>query len=204
MQTTHTTKPPTESPVEHHPLKPFLPRNCNVLFLGSFPPPKARWSMDFYYPNFINDHWRIEGLIFFKDKDYFVDQDKKTFKLDKIIDFLEAMGIGFYDTATTVRRLSGNASDKFLQVEKATDIKKLIAPLKDLKAIAVSGEKAAETICNYFSIPLIKVGERTTILKGVWLYRLPSSSRAYPMALDPQAGAYQKMFDEIGLFKRQL
>ena len=53
---------------ELHPLKPFLPANAKVLFLGSFPPPKKRWCMDFFYPNFINDHWRIEGQIWFGSK----------------------------------------------------------------------------------------------------------------------------------------
>ena len=36
---------------ELHPLGFFLPENTRLLMLGSFPPPKARWSMDFYYPN---------------------------------------------------------------------------------------------------------------------------------------------------------
>ena len=49
---------------EWHPLRPFLPKNGRVLFLGSFPPQRRRWCMDFYYPNFINDHWRIEGEVF--------------------------------------------------------------------------------------------------------------------------------------------
>ncbi|MBR5665523.1 MAG: hypothetical protein IKX13_07210, partial [Bacteroidales bacterium] len=47
--------------VEYHPLRPFLPEGTKVLFLGSFPPPRSRWCIDFFYPNFINDHWRIEG-----------------------------------------------------------------------------------------------------------------------------------------------
>ena len=32
--------------IERHPLKPFLPENAKVLFLGSFPPPKKRWCME--------------------------------------------------------------------------------------------------------------------------------------------------------------
>lgn len=32
---------------ELHPLGFFLPENTRLLMLGSFPPPKARWSMDF-------------------------------------------------------------------------------------------------------------------------------------------------------------
>ena len=37
--------------IERHPLEPFLPANGRMLFLGSFPPPKERWSMEFFYPN---------------------------------------------------------------------------------------------------------------------------------------------------------
>jgi G:T/U-mismatch repair DNA glycosylase len=62
--------------IEHHPLEPFLPLNAKVLFLGSFPPPKKRWCMDLFYPNFINDHWRIEGAIWFNDKNHFVDLER--------------------------------------------------------------------------------------------------------------------------------
>ena len=59
--------------LERHPLKPFLPSNAKVLMLGSFPPQQKRWSMDFFYPNFQNDMWRIMGLLFFADKNIFVD-----------------------------------------------------------------------------------------------------------------------------------
>lgn len=57
--------------IEVHPLTPFLPANGKILFLGSFPPPQAKWSMEFFYPNWINDFWRIQGLIHFGDKGYF-------------------------------------------------------------------------------------------------------------------------------------
>ena len=73
--------------VEYHPLIPFLPENAKVLFLGSFPPQRKRWCMDFYYPNFINDHWRIDGQIFFGDKNHFVDVKAKRFKIDEIVVF---------------------------------------------------------------------------------------------------------------------
>lgn len=44
----------TTAPIEKHPWKPFAPANAKILFLGSFPPPRTRWSMDFYYPNITN------------------------------------------------------------------------------------------------------------------------------------------------------
>ena len=95
-------------PIETHPLSPFLPDNAKLLFLGSFPPPPKRWCMDFFYPNFINDHWRIEGEVWFKNRNYFVDTEKKIFLKDKIIDFLQQKGIALYDTAEKVKRLKNN------------------------------------------------------------------------------------------------
>ena len=130
--------------VEYHPLIPFLPENAKVLFLGSFPPQRKRWCMDFYYPNFINDHWRIEGQIFFGDKNHFVDVKAKRFKIDEIVAFCKEKGLAFFDTSTAIRRLQDNASDKFLEVVERTDIRVLLQQLPHCQAIITTGEKATE------------------------------------------------------------
>lgn len=192
--------------VEWHPLKPFLPENARVLFLGSFPPQRKRWCMDFYYPNFINDHWRIEGQVFFGDRNHFVDLEQKRFKLEEIVAFCLSKGIAFFDTSTAIRRLKDNASDKFLEVVVPTDIPTLLARLPHLRAIVTTGEKATETICASLSIPeMPKVGNFVPIptsqisvrriVSGLVLYRLPSSSRAYPLAFDKKVAAYLNMFE---------
>ena len=162
--------------------------------------------MDFYYPNFINDHWRIEGLIFFGDKDHFVDTAAKTFRLDLIIPFLMDKGIGFYDTSTAVRRLKDNASDKFLEVVLPTDIHALLSRIPHCRVIVTTGEKATATLCQSLSIPeMPSVGQYVPI-PGLYadgqqmvLYRLPSSSRAYPLSLPQKAEAYRQMFSFCGV-----
>ena len=53
---------------ERHPLEPFLPDNARLLMLGSFPPKRIRWSMEFFYPNLQNDMWRIVGYLATGDK----------------------------------------------------------------------------------------------------------------------------------------
>ena len=116
--------------IETHPLKPCLPSNGRILFLGSFPPPKARWSMEFFYPNWINDFWRIMGLIHYDDKAYFEDKNKeKAFDKERIKSFARQQGLAFYDTATKVRRLRGNASDEFLEIVEPTDVAARDAPV---------------------------------------------------------------------------
>ena len=191
--------------VEYHPLRPFLPENARLLFLGSFPPQRKRWSMDFFYPNFINDHWRIEGQVFFGDRNHFVDQDAKRFLLDNIVDFCREKGLAFYDTSTAVRRLQDNASDKFLEVVEPTDIPALIQQLPHLRAIVTTGEKATDTICSSLQIPqgpkvntFVTIPERlNTDGESIVLYRLPSSSRAYPLAFDKKVEAYKRMFEQF-------
>ena len=179
------------SDVEWHPLKPFLPENAKVLFLGSFPPQRKRWCMDFFYPNWINDHWRIEGEVFFGDKNRFVDESSKTFLLDDIVSFLSSKGIALFDTAMAVRRLQNNASDKFLEVVVPTDIDSLLASVPHCRAIVTTGEKATVTLCEKYGIKeMPKVGTYVGIPERfnadgeqLILYRLPSSSRAYPLDL---------------------
>ncbi len=185
--------------VEYHPLRPFLPENAKVLFLGSFPPQRKRWCMDFYYPNYINDHWRIEGQIFFGDKNHFVDVENKRFKIDEIVAFCKEKGLAFFDTSTAIRRLQDNASDKFLEVVEPTDIPALLQQLPHLRAIVTTGEKATETICASLSMErLPKTTESISIPRSqLSLFRLPSSSRAYPLSFDKKVEAYRQMFQQI-------
>ena len=194
--------------VEYHPLRPFLPERAKVLFLGSFPPQRKRWCMDFYYPNFINDHWRIEGQIFFGDKNHFVDLEAKRFRIDEIVAFCEEKGLAFFDTSTAIRRLQDNASDKFLEVVEPTDIPALLKRLPHLRAIVTTGEKATETICRTMGMaetPKVNTyvrvsntnGTNMTNGGGLLLYRLPSSSRAYPLSFDKKVEAYRRFFDFI-------
>ena len=74
--------------IESHPFEPFLPEGARLLMLGTFPPAEKRWSMVFYYPNFTNDMWRIVGLCFFGDKQHFVADDGRHYRLEELKDFL--------------------------------------------------------------------------------------------------------------------
>ena len=191
-------------PVEEHPLEPFLPANAKLLMLGSFPPQKKRWSMDFFYPNLQNDMWRIFGLIFFDDKDYFLFPDKKAFDKERLIEFLTEKGIALYDTASSVRRLQDNASDKFLEVVEPTDIRLLLKQLPQCKAIVTTGQKATDIIRSQIDIEEPKVGESCPFEfedRTLRLYRMPSSSRAYPLAIEKKASVYRFMLNELDFLR---
>lgn len=180
--------------IERHPLQPFLPPNAEVLFLGSFPPPRKRWSMDFFYPNFLNDMWRIWGLNFFNDANYFVESTEKKFNYSKIVEFCTKYGFAFFDTASSVRRLQENASDKFLEVVESTDIEALLEKIPYCKAIVTTGEKATDVLVSRYGCAKPKVGTSEKVHIGnkqYELFRMPSTSRAYPLALVKKAEAYK-------------
>ena len=187
---------------ELHPLGFFLPENTRLLMLGSFPPPRARWSMDFYYPNIQNDMWRILGLIFYGNKDAFL-RDKKAFSEEKAKAFCREKGIGIGDTAMEVIRLKANASDKFLEVVRPIDPEKVLSQIPECVAIVVTGQKAMDTLLSVLpGTEEPKVGfssEFDCMGRTMRLFRMPSSSRAYPRPLEEKAAVYRGMFETLGM-----
>ena len=209
---------PATHEIERHPLRPFLPTNAELLMLGSFPPPQERWCMEFFYPNPQNDMWRIMGQIFFGDKTHFEGQrdflkgqrdnvqctkvGRKVFNREEIVSFCETKGIAIFDTAQAVIRLQGNAADEHLEIVEQTDIAALLQQIPLCHDICCTGGKAAQTLAETLHCVLPKVGEFIeTSFAGRTLrfWRMPSSSRAYPLSLDKKAAAYRRMFETIGL-----
>lgn len=190
--------------VESHPFKPFLPSNAKLLMLGTFPPSPKRWCMEFYYPNFTNDMWRIFGICFFGNKEQFVRREEKRFDLDAIISFLNDKGIALFDTATRVVRTKNTASDKDLKIVEQTDFNDMLCRLPECKAVATAGQLATSIFALHYNIVEPKVGGYTEFTfegRQLRLYRMPSSSRAYPMRTEDKAEIYQTMFDY--LYKQQ-
>ena len=187
--------------IETHPFEPYIPDHAKILMLGTFPPKPERWSMDFFYPNKINDMWRIMGVIFFDDKDRFWDNNEKKFILNDIKPFLDEIGLALYDTGYRIRRLKDNASDKFLEIIECADIKQILTEHPTITAIITAGEKATETLASMFGNSIPKVGECIKFTfqdKTITHYRAPSSSRAYPLSLDKKAEAYSGIFKAEG------
>ena len=182
--------------IESHPLQPFIPEGARLLMLGSFPPARHRWSMDFFYPNFQNDMWRIFGLVFYGDKGHFVVNEERTFRREEIIRLLCRERIALYDTATEVIRTQNTASDKDLQVVTPTDLDTLLQRIPMLENVVTTGQKATDLFTEHFQIAQPKVGGSVTFTyngKELRLWRMPSSSRAYPMKVERKAEEYAKV-----------
>ena len=195
--------------IEQHPFEPFLPENARILFLGSFSPQPHRWSMPFYYPNWINDFWRIMGLIHFNDKDHFCIPNEKRFNESAIRTFCTQQGLAFHDTATEIIRLKDNASDAFLEVITPTDITALLQKIPHCTTLVTTGQKATDVIAQTFNCPIPPIGasiqlnietghtqDGSPIIREITFHRMPSTSRAYPLPLNKKADAYRQLFQK--------
>lgn len=195
--------------IETHPFPPFLPPSAKVLIMGTFPPQPKRWSMDFYYPNRSNDFWFMMGLIFFGCKDTFYDRENRQFRLNEIKLFLTEKGIALSDTGYKIRRLQGNASDKFLEIIEPVRLESLLDKTPLCRTLATTGQKAAETLARVTHTEVPGMGEHiftpaddTSLparLRDLEIWRMPSTSRAYPAPLENKAKYYSHLFESAGI-----
>lgn len=187
---------------EPHPLQPFLPVGARLLMLGSFPPPRRRWSMEFFYPNLQNDMWRIVAYLATGNKAHFLEPGGKRFDRERIEAFCRDKGIALYDTASEVIRLKDNASDNFLQVVRETDLGALLARIPDCRHVVTTGQKATDTLRSATGCDEPPVGGCVPFEfegRELTLWRMPSSSRAYPRPVEWKAEFYRRMFSAIGI-----
>lgn len=186
-------------PLERHPWPPFIPEGAKVLIMGTFPPGAHRWAMDFYYPNRTNDFWPMMGLVFLGDRDALRLPGSRDYDLEAIKRLLTERHIALNDTGREIRRLKGNASDKFLEIVTPVPLRELLAEMPSCRAVATTGEKAAGVIASLTDTEAPRMGSFVTDATGLEIWRMPSTSRAYPLKLEKKAEYYAGMFKHIGL-----
>lgn len=189
----------SEIPEEIHPFPPYIPPNPKVLIMGTFPPQPHRWSMDFYYPNRTNDFWPMMALVFLGDRRALNLPNSKDFDLKAIKDLLNQKGIALNDTGYRIRRLRDNASDKFLEILSPVPLWNLLERMPSCHTLATTGEKAAAVIADLTDSEPPRMGEKVVTPQGLSHWRLPSTSRAYPLALEKKAEYYKRMFESAGI-----
>lgn len=190
--------------IETHPFPPVLPPKATVMMMGTFPPKEEKRCMEFHYPNFQNDMWRIYGLVFFNDPHYFQVNNEKRFDPDKIKAFFYQKGIATCPTVIKAIREHDNASDKFLKIVEPVNLTHILEQLPYCQWIFTTGGKATDILLSLLP-EKIKAPKTNQYIdfpypnRPLKLYRLPSTSRAYPLSLEKKAQAYKTFFELAGV-----
>ena len=106
------------------------------------------------------------------------------------------------DAALEVKRLKDNASDKYLEVVTPLPLNDVIAKMPNCHTIVSTGEKAAQIIGQVTGTNVPAVGKSSTAdlsNRTINIYRMPSTSRAYPLPIEQKADFYRDMFQTIGI-----
>ena len=89
-----------------------------------------------------------------------------------------------------------------MEVVEKIELAKILPQIPDCKALVTTGQKATEILLSLIDAPEPRVGEHSTFTwnsQTFGLYRMPSSSRAYPRPVEEKAKVYEKMFRETGI-----
>lgn len=154
--------------------------------------------MEFFYPNWLNDFWRIMGLLLQGDRTSLEMKGTKHFDQEKIIRFATEHRLAFYDTARKVCRTKDNASDQYLEIQEPTDVGHLLSLIPSCTQVVTTGGKASEELLmqtDAREVPAVgtciscRIGQRE-----IRWWRMPSTSRAYPMKMEKKAEFYGLIF----------
>jgi len=156
---------------KHHPFKPIVFQDTQMLILGSFPSIKS-FENNFYYAHPQNQFWKILSAI----TNYPINNR------DQKIWLLKEAKIGLWDVIGSC--IQENSLDSSIFDEEVNDIAALLEEYPNIKKVACTGKKALKLFEIHFSY------------LGVELLYLPSPSAAYAaMKLDQKIEIYA---DKLG------
>lgn len=161
--------------IEKHPFQPFIPKDCQILVLGSFPGKESTQEKredDWFYGANRNQFWKILETVY--------GQELKT-KSDKQKLFKRAK-IGITDIIESCERIENNNSDSNLINKIYNSRITEIIESNLINPILFTGKGVNKEFCEHFVVP-----------KNIDLIVLPSPSPIYRrMSLEEKVENYKK------------
>lgn len=136
---------------------PVVDAETRLLILGSLPG-DASLKAGQYYGHPQNAFWRLTGGV--------IGRDLAALPYPERLDAMKASGVGLWDVIA--RALRPGSLDQAIREAEAADLKRLVADLPRLRAVAFNGGTAS------------RIGRRSLAgVEGIQLIDLPSSSPAH-------------------------
>ncbi len=146
--------------VTHENIPPFIPKDCKILILGSFPSPVSR-KVAFYYAYKTNRFFNVLSSLF---------HEKEPITKEERMSFLTHHKIGLYDVIYSCS-IKG-ASDSSIDNVTPSDIKKIRKENKSIQQVFTTGKKASELYKKYIGDDFISLPSTSAANASMSIERL--------------------------------
>jgi len=148
---------------ETHPdwYRDLSPMKC--LILGSYPPHESKRDYEFYYPNAINNFWKILADIAkiklrYVKKSELKTQEAKNEAVEERFKIMQALNAGVQNVGKIIIRKGNSSLDTNIEIIEEQDILSIIEKHKELERILLSGFSAKNSTAKSFLKYLGKKG----------------------------------------------
>ncbi len=135
---------------EQHPWKEYVPDKSTVLFVGTFPPIRKRWSYDFFYPNKANFFWRILAAVAKTELHSFTGEEAVN-ERKALLNFLQA---GITDMGLEIYRKTESSLDENIVITRYTDILSILLKNPSIKKIIFTSSSGQVSAARCFELYL--------------------------------------------------
>jgi G:T/U-mismatch repair DNA glycosylase len=185
----------TEEEIETHPDWYHDIPEMKVMILGNFPPHRKKWDYEFYYPNKINNFWKVLAALAGKP----LKEMKGGPAVEERKRIMEKLKVGVFNIAKSIKRKGVSARDTDIEIVEYNDLVSVLKKHKELRKIVLAGYSAPNSTARKFIEYLDLQGisfERPTLIKMGSTFKirfenreiecviLNSTSTAFPIKLD--------------------
>jgi G:T/U-mismatch repair DNA glycosylase len=131
---------------ETHPWKCFVPKNSEILIIGTFPTAKKNWSFNFFYPNKSNLFWQVISRVVKKDLEHFTGDEA----IAERKNMLELLNVAITDMGFKIVRKGGSSLDENLIVIKYMDIFQILNETPKINKIIFTSSSGSASASKWF------------------------------------------------------
>jgi G:T/U-mismatch repair DNA glycosylase len=132
---------------EPHPWPPFIPANASKLILGTFPTNESnRTAYEFFYPNPLNDFWKVLFEVAGKDLNKYVTSEPVEIRKQILSD----LKLGIADIGKRILRQKNSSEDENLFPIEFTDIFSLLENHQTIAKIIITSSSGANSVLSWF------------------------------------------------------
>lgn len=147
---------------EEHPWKVYGSPSAKVLFVGTFPPAKKRWSYDFFYPNKANYFWNILAALQDKKLRHYAGEDAVAERKQ----LLDEVPAAVTDMGYKILRHGESSLDEHISPVQLMDIASILQEFQAIDRIILTSSSGKNSALAWFKSYFAAQGQTFTFSKS--------------------------------------